>query len=104
MSTLSSTALTDVYRIACLEVPPTVLLSLFGLPPRLKWFPSSPPRLGCSCSYYDWTRVVDQGLLDFDPFARIDEEGVGRLIRIGLEKARAEQPETKVKANPSRVV
>lgn len=37
-----------------------------------------------------------QGLLDFDPFARIDEEGVGGLIRTALEKARARQPETKV--------
>ncbi|CAN0426738.1 unnamed protein product, partial [Hapterophycus canaliculatus] len=37
-----------------------------------------------------------QGLLDFDPFARIDEEGVGGLIKTALEKARAKQPGTKV--------
>lgn len=53
-----------------------------------------PPCLLVSC---DCARVVDQGLLDFDPFARIDEEGVGSLIRTALEKARAKQPETKVK-------
>lgn len=44
----------------------------------------------------DCARVVEQGLLDFDPFARIDEEGVGSLIKTALEKARAKQPETKV--------
>ena len=37
-----------------------------------------------------------QGLVDFDPFARIDEEGVGDLIKMAIEKARATQPETKV--------
>lgn len=41
-------------------------------------------------------RYQEQGLLDFDPFARIDEEGVGGLIRTALEKARAKQPDTKV--------
>ena len=38
-----------------------------------------------------------QGLLDFDPFARIDEEGVGGLISTALEKARAKHPDTKVR-------
>lgn len=38
-----------------------------------------------------------QGLLDFDPFARIDEEGVGGLINMAVDKARTKQPETKVK-------
>lgn len=42
------------------------------------------------------TDVKKQGLLDFDPFARIDEEGVGGLIKTALEKARAKQPNTKV--------
>lgn len=43
-----------------------------------------------------------QGLLDFDPFARIDEEGVGGLIRTALEKARAKQPDTKVRSLQGR--
>ena len=37
-----------------------------------------------------------QGLVDFDPFARIDEEGVGGLIKMAIEKASVTQPETKV--------
>eukprot|EP00903_Cladosiphon_okamuranus_P013193 g12305.t1 len=41
-------------------------------------------------------RYQQEGLLDFDPFARIDEEGVGSLIKTALEKARAKQPETKI--------
>nr|AIT69949.1 pyruvate orthophosphate dikinase [Sargassum henslowianum]AIT69950.1 pyruvate orthophosphate dikinase [Sargassum henslowianum]AIT69954.1 pyruvate orthophosphate dikinase [Sargassum vachellianum] len=41
-------------------------------------------------------RYQEQGLLDFDPFARIDEEGVGGLINMAIEKARTKQPETKV--------
>lgn len=59
------------------------------------------------CSLYppaprgDCTRVIVQGLLDFDPFDRIDEEGVGSLVKIALEKARAKQPETKVDSKPS---
>jgi pyruvate,orthophosphate dikinase len=32
---------------------------------------------------------VDQGLFDRDPFVSVDQEGVGHLIKIGLEKGRA---------------
>nr|AIT69957.1 pyruvate orthophosphate dikinase [Sargassum horneri] len=41
-------------------------------------------------------RYQEQGLLDFDPFARIDEEGVGGLINMAIGKARTKQPKTKV--------
>eukprot|EP00752_Nemacystus_decipiens_P009745 g8703.t1 len=41
-------------------------------------------------------RYQQEGLLDFDPFARIDEEGVGSLVKTALEKARAKQPGTKI--------
>ena len=34
--------------------------------------------------------------MDYDPFARIDEERVAGLIKMAIEKARATQPETKV--------
>lgn len=47
----------------------------------------------CTVSHF-----VAQGLLDFDPFARIDEEGVGGLISTALEKARAKQPDIKVRS------
>ncbi len=47
---------------------------------------------------------IRQGLLDFDPFARIDEEGVGSVIKIALEKARGKQPGTKVKAAVDRSI
>nr|AIT69948.1 pyruvate orthophosphate dikinase [Ishige okamurae] len=41
-------------------------------------------------------RYSEQGLLDFDPFARIDEDGVGGLVSSALAKAREAAPETKV--------
>ncbi|CAM9564819.1 unnamed protein product [Sphacelaria rigidula] len=41
-------------------------------------------------------RYSEQGLLDFDPFARIDEEGVGGIIGSALEKARSVNKDIKV--------
>ncbi|CAN0466931.1 unnamed protein product [Ascophyllum nodosum] len=38
----------------------------------------------------------EEGLVDFDPFARVDEKRVGGLIKMAIEKARATQPETTV--------
>lgn len=38
-----------------------------------------------------------QGLLDFDPFARIDEEGVGGIIGTALGKARGVNGDIKVR-------
>jgi pyruvate,orthophosphate dikinase len=39
---------------------------------------------------------VEQGILDRDPFVSIDEEGIGELIRIGVENGRATRPDLKV--------
>ena len=39
---------------------------------------------------------VERGILDRDPFSSIDEEGVGELIRMGVEKGRRAQPALKV--------
>jgi pyruvate,orthophosphate dikinase len=36
---------------------------------------------------------LSQGILDANPFATIDKDGVGELMRIALEKARAARPE-----------
>ncbi|MCC5954185.1 MAG: hypothetical protein JJU45_19010 [Acidimicrobiia bacterium] len=38
------------------------------------------------------SRYVDEGLLDHDPFVRIDEAGVGRLVRDAVAAARAVRP------------
>ena len=37
-----------------------------------------------------------RGLLDSDPFATLDTEGVGELVRIGVERGRASQPGIKL--------
>jgi pyruvate, orthophosphate dikinase len=39
---------------------------------------------------------LDQGLLPVDPFVVLDREGVGELIRIGVERGRATRPGLKV--------
>ena len=41
-------------------------------------------------SYYD------NHILDFDPFARIDEEGVGQLVKMAVEKGKKERPNIKL--------
>ncbi|HEX2414350.1 MAG TPA: putative PEP-binding protein, partial [Thermoleophilaceae bacterium] len=35
---------------------------------------------------------TDRGIVDRSPFARIDEEGVGELIRMAVERGRAARP------------
>jgi pyruvate,orthophosphate dikinase len=39
---------------------------------------------------------LDRGLLPFDPFSVLDQEGVGELIRIGIERGRGARPGLKV--------
>jgi pyruvate,orthophosphate dikinase len=39
---------------------------------------------------------VEKGIIPADPFVTLDEEGVGELIRIGIEKGRATRPRLKV--------
>ncbi len=39
---------------------------------------------------------VEQGILEDDPFVSIDPEGIGALVRMGVEKGRATQPGLKV--------
>jgi pyruvate,orthophosphate dikinase len=38
----------------------------------------------------------DKKILDKDPFASIDTEGVGAIVRIGVERGRATRPELKI--------
>ena len=39
---------------------------------------------------------VEKGLLPQDPFVSIDREGVGALVRMGVEKGRATKPDIKL--------
>jgi pyruvate,orthophosphate dikinase len=39
------------------------------------------------------TSYLEQGIYECDPFVSIDKEGVGELVRIGIERGRAARPE-----------
>jgi pyruvate,orthophosphate dikinase len=39
---------------------------------------------------------IERGILAHDPFVVLDQEGVGELIRIGVERGRHTRPELKV--------
>lgn len=39
---------------------------------------------------------VEKGIFDVDPFVSLDQEGVGQLVRIGIEKGRSARPNLKV--------
>ena len=39
---------------------------------------------------------VEQGILEYDPFAVLDQEGVGQLVIMGTERGRATNPDLKV--------
>ena len=39
---------------------------------------------------------VKDGILEYDPFQVLDQEGVGKLLEIGCEKGRSERPDLKV--------
>ena len=39
---------------------------------------------------------LEQGILPDDPFATIDQEGVGQLVKIGIEKGRSVKPNLKI--------
>ena len=39
---------------------------------------------------------LENGILETDPFVSIDESGVGQLIKMGVEKGRATNPELKI--------
>src|SRR5437879_11672902 len=39
---------------------------------------------------------LQKGLLPFDPFSVLDQEGVGELIKIGIERGRGARPDLKI--------
>ncbi|MCK4353536.1 pyruvate, phosphate dikinase [candidate division WOR-3 bacterium] len=39
---------------------------------------------------------IAKGILKYDPFQRIDEEGVGALVRIGIERGRSTNPDLEI--------
>jgi pyruvate,orthophosphate dikinase len=39
---------------------------------------------------------VDQGILEHDPFAVLDQTGVGQLVEIGVQKGRSTKPDLKI--------
>jgi pyruvate,orthophosphate dikinase len=42
------------------------------------------------------TAYIDKGIFEKDPFASLDQEGVGGLIAIGVERGRATRPDIKL--------
>ena len=41
-------------------------------------------------------QYVDDGLIDVDPFVSIDEDGVGQLVRLAVERGRSTRPDLKL--------
>ncbi|HWO73223.1 MAG TPA: pyruvate, phosphate dikinase [Dehalococcoidia bacterium] len=39
---------------------------------------------------------IERGVIEVDPFVRLDQEGVGGLMRIGVDKGRGTRPELKI--------
>jgi pyruvate, orthophosphate dikinase len=39
---------------------------------------------------------IDHGVMDFDPSVRLDQDGVGALMRLGIERGRRTRPDLKV--------
>jgi pyruvate,orthophosphate dikinase len=39
---------------------------------------------------------IDRGILEYDPFVVLDQEGAGELVRIGVERGRRTRPDLKV--------
>ena len=39
---------------------------------------------------------LERGVLDYDPFARVDERGVGELLKMGIERGRSTKPHLKM--------
>jgi len=42
------------------------------------------------------TAYLDKGIFERDPFASLDQEGVGELVRIGVERGRSMRPDVKL--------
>ena len=47
---------------------------------------------------------IEQGVLDNDPFQTVDQDGVGQLIEVGIERGRKTRPDLKVGFVVSTVV
>ena len=39
---------------------------------------------------------IDKGILKYDPFQVLDQDGVGQLVRMGVQKGRSVKPNLKV--------
>jgi pyruvate,orthophosphate dikinase len=39
---------------------------------------------------------IEKGILNFDPFQRIDEKGVGNLVKVGIERGRSTNPNLEI--------
>jgi pyruvate,orthophosphate dikinase len=42
------------------------------------------------------SRYLEEGILPFDPFDRLDESGVGQLVSMATERGKAARPDLKV--------
>src|SRR3972149_5916896 len=39
---------------------------------------------------------IEKGIFDADPFVTLDQDGVGQLVKIGIEKGRSTKPDIKI--------
>ena len=91
------------YRIGTMiEVPRAVLIAdkLAAKADFFSFGTNDLTQMTCGFSRDDAGRFlkeyVDRGIFDKDPFQKLDQEGVGQMIRMGVERGRRVRPDLKV--------
>jgi len=91
------------YKIgACIETP-RGCLQAGNVAKKAKFFSygtNDTTQMSCGFSRDDSGKFLEayyeRNILEFDPFQRLDIEGVGELVQIGLERGRATRPDLRI--------